>query len=81
MKIDVLFFASSKELTGTSQIRIDLPEGSTTEYLKKSLMSMFSNLDLVGNKISIALNQVYCRENCILHDNDVVAILPPISGG
>ena len=38
MEVRVLFFARSRELTGTSEARLTLPDGSTTAALLQQLL-------------------------------------------
>ena len=42
MDVKVLFFARSRELTGTQEARVTLPEGSTTAALLERLMALVS---------------------------------------
>jgi len=81
MKVKVLFFASARELTGETDIMLDLEEGSTSTELPAILLAMYPDLDIHRDRMSLAINQVYCREQTELRERDVVAILPPISGG
>lgn len=81
MKVKVLFFASARELTGETDIMLDLEDGFTSTELPAFLLSMYPDLDIHRDRMSLAINQVYCREHTELRERDVVAILPPISGG
>jgi len=81
MKVKVLFFASARELTGETEITLDLEDGATSTQLPEILMSLYPDLDIQRDRMSLAINQVYCREKTELRERDVVAILPPISGG
>lgn len=79
--INVLFFASAKEITGLSKCKVELEVGQTTSDFVSKLSVMFPGLNIERDQISIAVNQVYCKETKELHDGDTVALLPPISGG
>jgi molybdopterin converting factor subunit 1 len=88
MKIKVLFFASVKEITGLSQCVIDISsslnstEAQTLSYLLQLLTEQFPGLNIARDQISIAINQEYCTSlGVTLKDGDVVALIPPISGG
>lgn len=81
LNIKVLFFASARELTGKLNTIVTIAEGSSTEDLTQLLLSVFPELDIKANRMSLAINQTYCRSETILNDGDEVAILPPISGG
>ena len=81
MKVKVLFFASARELTGETEVTLDLEDGTTSTQLPEILLSLYPDLDIQRDRMSLAINQVYCREQIELHERDVVAVLPPISGG
>ena len=87
MIVKVLFFASSVDATGLTDIIINFDDNEasskpiTTAHLIIKLEIMFPNLNIKRDQISLAVNEVYCREEKILFDGDTVALLPPISGG
>lgn len=83
MKIKFLFFAASRELTGVTQHEAVLDDNVVfgTENIASYLKEIFPELDILRDNMSIAVNQVYVKENHDLKDGDTVAILPPISGG
>lgn len=77
----VLFFASAKEITGINRTKVEMDENSSTDDLIVKLVDMFPGLDVKRDRISIAVNQTYCKEAVTLKNGDEVALLPPISGG
>jgi molybdopterin synthase catalytic subunit len=82
MSIKVIFFASAREITGTREITLDLTEQlSTSTDVLKHVCGLYPQLTPGINQISIAVNQVYIKSSTILKDRDIVAFLPPISGG
>jgi len=82
MKVKVLFFASSREITGVSSIDLELEEGTTTENLKKLINQYYPGLSFEKNiNLKLAVNRKYCTEDTILHDRDEIAVIPPIAGG
>ena len=84
MKIQVRFFASLREATGSEQLEIDLPLGSTT---KKLLAVVVENVDesarelILSDNVRIAVNQELTEAAVTLSDGDEVALMPPITGG
>lgn len=76
--IDVLFFAGLRDAVGQSQISIDLKE-ITVKQLKQQLLETYDlpNLD----QAMIAINEEYASEDAIIKKGDVVAFIPPVSGG
>ena len=81
MRVKILFFASARELTGETEMMMELDEGTGTDEIPKKLLAIFPDLDMTRDRMSLAVNTVYCKENVVLKEGDVVAILPPISGG
>jgi molybdopterin converting factor subunit 1 len=78
MTIRVLFFAYLRERCGR-EARVDVPEGSTIGDLWSVLCD---RLPVLGDgPIRFALNCVYVDKNHVLHDNDELAVIPPVSGG
>lgn len=82
MSIKIIFFASAREITGTREISLDLTEQLTTSTdIIRHICELFPQLTPGINQISIAVNQVYIKSSTTLKDGDIVAFLPPISGG
>lgn len=81
MLIKIKVFASLRDITGTGNLEINLPEGSTTETLVSELMRQFPGLLPFKGVFRIAVNQEYSAETLLLHDRDEVALIPPTSGG
>ena len=82
MKIQVLFFASTREITGLSKLDVDISSpDSTTDDLKTELSKRYPSLKFTENHINIAVNKKYVTEATLLKDGDQVALIPPIAGG
>mmetsp|Transcript_34845 Transcript_34845/g.33146 ORF Transcript_34845/g.33146 Transcript_34845/m.33146 type:complete len:82 (+) Transcript_34845:178-423(+) len=81
MKVKVLFFASFREIVGSSLLELTIDEGSTTVNLFSILCEMHPPLSLGADQVSIAVNKAYTSGPVVLKESDEVAFLPPISGG
>mmetsp|Transcript_1333 Transcript_1333/g.5709 ORF Transcript_1333/g.5709 Transcript_1333/m.5709 type:complete len:82 (-) Transcript_1333:141-386(-) len=81
MKVRVLFFANARDLAGTGEAEVELPEGADTSALREELAEKFADLRDLVQSITLAVNQEYTHELVELHDGDEVALIPPISGG
>jgi len=81
MLVIVKFFASCREQVGATQISIEIANGSDTGALLDLLVIKYPSLKNGINEVSIAVNKQYIREKIELHENDEVALIPPISGG
>jgi molybdopterin converting factor subunit 1 len=80
MKINVLLFGISADLVGASTLELDLLENANVSDFKSTLQKEYSNLTQL-NSYAIAVNESYADETTILKENDVVAVIPPVSGG
>ncbi|MFS0864235.1 molybdopterin converting factor subunit 1 [Fredinandcohnia sp. 179-A 10B2 NHS] len=76
--ITVLFFAHLQEMAGTERITIEANE-MTISTLKKKLAEEYQlkNLD----QIMFAINEEYANEDDAIKAGDIVALIPPVSGG
>lgn len=75
MEIKVISFGQIAEITGKEfmVVAVDL------ESLKLYLIQKFPELS--DRKFAFAVNKKLVQENIILNQNDVVALMPPYSGG
>ncbi len=80
MNIKILFFGITRDLVAQSSINFTISPKSTVKELKVALLKTFPKLEKYA-QFSIAVNESYALETAILKENDVVAIIPPVSGG
>ncbi|CAL9768522.1 unnamed protein product [Musa acuminata subsp. burmannicoides] len=81
IKIKVLFFARARDLTGSTELCLEMPDGSTARDCMNKLLIEFPNLREIYNSMVLALNEEYVPESTVLRNKDELAIIPPISGG
>jgi sulfur-carrier protein len=86
IKIQVLFFASAREAAGDiTETTIELTaDQATTTGIRQQLSRQYPKLaDLVLDEenLTLALNEEYVTTETPLKDGDVIALIPPISGG
>lgn len=79
MTIRVLFFAYLRERCGVREVDVELPEGASVAELWLRLTAQFAGLPAEPPKF--AVNRVYVDKAHPLHDNDELALIPPVSGG
>ena len=81
MKVEVNFFSYFRELTGCSQVEIELPQGSTIVMLLEKLYSLYPKLSPLGNSTLIAVGVEYAGKSHVLRELDKVSLFPPVQGG
>ncbi|OAD46619.1 molybdopterin converting factor subunit 1 [Polaribacter atrinae] len=80
MKIQVLFFGITTDLVGSSTLELNIVDVATVADFKKSLKEKYHQLENL-NSYAIAVNESYAADNLLLKESDVVAVIPPVSGG
>jgi len=80
MQIHLLFFGITRDLVAKNSIDFTIPSKSTVKTFKNTLLKTFPKLQK-HNNFSIAVNESYVQDFTVLKENDVVAIIPPVSGG
>ena len=80
MEIQILFFGITTEIVGVNKMKYTLEEGATVGKLKELLIAQFAALNNI-NDFAIAINEEYAEDSTINTKNNVIAIIPPVSGG
>jgi len=80
MKIQILFFGILKDVVGKNLKELTINSQTSIADLKPILFEKFKGLDEFSN-FSIAVNEEYVEAYYLLKANDVVALIPPVSGG
>lgn len=80
IKIQLLFFGITTDLLGSSSLDIEVSADATISSLKEQLLAKHPQLENI-NSYAIALNEEYATDETLLKENDVIAIIPPVSGG
>lgn len=75
MEIKIISFGQIAEITGKEFML----EATGLDSLKLSLIQKFPELS--DKKFAFAVNRKLVQENINLNQNDVVALMPPYSGG
>lgn len=81
MQINVLYFGIVRERLGRGEETMDLEEGSAVSDLLAVLETRHGSLEKGVDSLRIAVNREYVDSDCLLCDNDEVAVIPPVSGG
>lgn len=85
MKVKLQLFGAFRKYG--NEINIDLPLGSIVSDLRPKLLDIISDDDKAFDTKSLidtsrfANDEEVLEESSVINDNDVLAILPPVSGG
>lgn len=77
----VLLFAMLKEALETSQLKVELPAGSTVLNLKQKLTQDYPNASTLLEISRIAHQHEYLSDASMVVDDEEYALIPPVSGG
>lgn len=81
MNIKILFFGITTDLVGENSISFTIDNNNTSvKELKEVLKRKYSKLKNI-NDFAIAVNEDYATDDLLIENDDVVAIIPPVSGG
>jgi molybdopterin converting factor subunit 1 len=81
MKINVKLYSSFREIVGTKEEVIEVPEGTTVQMLLDSYVNRFSRIGRFKDHVILSVNKEYGHPTRKLKDGDEVSFLPPVSGG
>lgn len=82
MLVTCLFFAVSKQLSGTAQAQFDIPEQIIlSQFISDYLLPKYPQLTSHIDNYLISVNQEYSDRSIVIPPNSEIAIIPPVSGG
>ncbi|HET6900188.1 MAG TPA: molybdopterin converting factor subunit 1 [Vicinamibacteria bacterium] len=81
MRVRVRLFASLREAVGTSEVELDLADGSTAEDAWQSLARQYAGLAPRRARLTAAINRRYAPFDTALREGDELVFVPPVSGG
>lgn len=79
IRVQVRCFAAVRECFGSDSLEVALPPGADLARLVEVLGDRQPRLRAL--RFAFAVNASYARADRVLQDGDVVALIPPISGG
>lgn len=81
IRVRLLFFASLRDLAGANEAALELPAGATIETAWSETVRRWPALAPRRASLAFALNERLARPDARLAEGDVLALLPPVSGG
>lgn len=76
MQVRVKLFAGLRERAGTDALALELPDGARVSDALAEVRWLTQDLPVV-----MAVNLDYTDEETVLHQDDELALIPPVSGG
>jgi molybdopterin synthase sulfur carrier subunit len=76
----LLAFGISRDIIGQPESDINIISEMNVGELKQLLFERFPELSKL-NSMAIAVNETYSADDVKIYEKDVVALIPPVSGG
>lgn len=80
MRVRTCLFATYREMAGTDELDLELPDGATARDVVETLRAR-KGMDRLPAEPALAVNRVYAALSTPLSEGDEVALLPPVAGG
>ena len=80
MNVRILLFGITRDIIGGSSIERKIEEGQNVEDLMTGLRMSYPALNELTS-LMVAVNNEYVDSDLIIHENDEIALIPPVSGG
>jgi molybdopterin converting factor subunit 1 len=81
MRVTVRVFARLREIAGTPAFERDVADGATVGDVWNQLATEWPALVPHRGSVAVAVNEEFSRFSAPVKAGDVVAFLPPVSGG
>lgn len=81
VRVRLLFFAILRDLIGADERELVVADGASAGSVWAELVNEFPSLAAFERPPMIAVNESYADPTLTLSDGDVVAFIPPVSGG
>lgn len=80
MTLHLIYFAVLRDILEKGQETLVVPfEEGSVERLVEHLRHLYPRLTMEG--VRVAVNEEFAEPGLALNDGDVVALIPPVSGG
>ncbi len=81
MRVTVQVFARLRELAGRQEWPCDVEAGATIADVWRQSATAYPAIAELAASVSCARNEDFARMTATVRDGDVIAFLPPVSGG
>lgn len=81
MQVRVLLFAQLREMAGARELCVEVGAGATAGEVRAAVGRERPALAGLLANCGLALNEAYVAEETPVRAGDVLALIPPVSGG
>ena len=81
MKVTVLLFGQARELAGTQSLDLEIENPLSVAEVFARIVADLPKLAGMEPSLLFAVNEEYASRDQLVRDGDVLAVLPPVSGG
>ena len=76
----ILAFGATRDIIGEAELDFSIGSEKSVRSFKEELYKQYPALQKL-NALAIAVNEVYADDEYVIGKGDVVALIPPVSGG
>ncbi len=81
MRLHVLLFATYREIVDAKEVAWTVDAGTTVGRFLDAFVAAHPRLARHRGSMMVAVNLAVADPETVLHEDDEVALLPPVSGG
>lgn len=81
MIVSVRLFAAARQLAGTENLKVEVPEPATILSLRQAMEKAVPALEGLLQHARFAVNAKYTMDDHPIQSQDDIACIPPVSGG
>lgn len=81
ISVNIIFFATLKDLVGAKEFQLEIPDGSRVIDLKSILSSDYPVLSARMQTLITSINHEFAFDDDLITDGAEIGIFPPVSGG
>lgn len=81
MQITIEYYAVLADQTGQRSVIRTVPRGATVRMIVNDLIREHDIIDSLQDALAVAVNDVWSPMDQPLQNGDVLALIPPVSGG
>lgn len=81
MRVRVLYFAGARDAAERKDESLAIGDGTSLEELSAEIFRLHPALGRLARSVRFSVNLEVADAGTVLHESDVVGVLPPVAGG